>query len=98
VNIAGVHINASDSGASVHMMRDVRLRGESFSRERRGIWATFTSAQSDAGDGYGFVGYDAAGPKTGPLAVATVRARDSLDRHGRLYRDIQRLVRRNGDL
>jgi hypothetical protein len=97
VNVAGVHVNASDEGADVHMMRDMRLRGEAFSRERRGIEAIFTSTRPN-GDGTDFVGYSAAGPKTGPLAVALVRGRSDIDRHGRLYRDITRLVRRNGDL
>ena len=98
VNVAGIHVNASDNGTDVHIMRDVRLRGEAFSRERRGVRATFTSYRQDAPDGNGFVGYEAAGPKTGPLAVAVVHGRSDLDRHGRLYRDLERLVRRNGDM
>jgi hypothetical protein len=98
VNVAGVHVNASDEGADVHMMRDMRLRGEAFSRERRGVEAIFTSTRPDGADGTQFVGYSAAGPKTGPLAVALVHGRSDIDRHGRLYRDITRLVRRNGDL
>lgn len=98
VNVAGVHVNASENGTDVHIIRDVRLRGEGFSRQRNGVRATFTSYKPDAPDGGSFVGYEAAGPKAGPLAVAIVHGRSEVDRHGRLYRDLERLVRRNGDM
>jgi hypothetical protein len=96
VDIGGVHIDANDENATVHVMRDVRLRGQAFSRERRGLRAFFIAKRENLPDGYRFVGYQASGPKTGPLTVAVVRSRDEFDHGDRLYRDVQRLVRRNG--
>jgi hypothetical protein len=96
VDIAGVHIDANDSEATVHVVRDVRLRGEAFSREKRGLRAFFIAKRDNLPDGYRFVGYQASGPKAGPLTVAVVRSRDEIDHGDHLYRDIQRLVRMNG--
>ena len=96
IDVAGVHIDASNDQATVRMMRDVRLPGEGLSRERNGVRATFIARRDDLPGGYRYVGYEAAGPKTGPLTIATVRAHDDMDDHGRLYHDIRRLVRRNG--
>lgn len=96
VSIGGVHIDAQDDQATVHVLREVRLRGEALSREKRGVRATFIARRDDLPAGNRFVGYEAAGPKTGPLAVALVRARSDIDDSGRLYHDVQRLVRRNG--
>lgn len=96
VDVGGVHINANDTEATVHVIRDVRLRGQAFSREKNGLRATFIAKRDNLPDGYRFVGYQASGPKTGPLTIATVRSREELDDGNRLYHDIQRLVRRNG--
>lgn len=95
VDIAGIHIDANDNDATVHVIHDVRLRGEAFSRERNGLRAVFIAKRDNLPDGYRFVGYQAAGPKTGPLTVAIVKSRDELSDGNRLYHDIQRLVRRN---
>jgi hypothetical protein len=96
VNIGGIHIDASDDEATVHVTRDVRLRGEAFSREKRGLRVTFIAKRDNLPDGYHFVGYEASGPKTGPLTVAIVKSHDEIADGNRLYHDIQRLVRRNG--
>ena len=96
VDIAGVHIDANDEDATVHVTREVRLRGQGFSRERNGLRATFIAKRENLPDGYRFVGYQAAGPKTGPLTIAIVKSRDEIDDGNRLYRDVRRLVRRNG--
>jgi hypothetical protein len=96
VDIAGLHIDANDDHQTVKMIRDVRLRGEAFSRERRGLRAFFVAKRQDLPDGYRFVGYQASGPKAGPLTIAVVKSRDEMDHGDRLYRDIQRLVRLNG--
>jgi hypothetical protein len=95
IDVAGIHINADDGHQTVRIMHDVRLRGQPFSRERRGLRATFISQQDNAG-GYRFVGYEASGPKAGPLTVAIVKSNNEIDNGNRLYHDIQRLVRRNG--
>ncbi|HEY8571113.1 hypothetical protein [Phenylobacterium sp.] len=98
VRIGGMHIKAKDDAAEIRMYRDVRLKGEAFSRQKRGLRATFIYTGKDMPNGARFVGYEAAGPKMGPLAVATVRSNiDAPDRHNDdTYDDIKRLVRRNG--
>lgn len=96
VRIGGIRINANGDDESVHIIRDVRLRGEALSRQKRGIRATFFAVgKADAG-GYRFVGYEAAGPKIGPLTVAVVKSKVELDNNDDLVRDVKRLVRRNG--
>ncbi len=94
VNVGMVHVNAGENGATVRMSRDVRLRGEAFSRERRGFRATFILARDDLKDGWKAVGYEAAGPKVGPITVAVFKAHEGT-RHD-VSDDIKRLVRRNG--
>jgi hypothetical protein len=96
IDVAGIHINANEGQQTVRIMHDVRLRGQPFSRERRGLRATFISQQDNQPGGYRFVGYEASGPKAGPLTVAIVKSHDEIDNGNRLYHDIERLVRRNG--
>jgi len=96
VRIGGIRINANGDEESVHIIRDVRMRGEALSRTKRGIRATFISSGKSDPNGYRFVGYEAAGPKTGPLTVAVVKAKTEIDHNGDIARDVQRLVRRNG--
>ena len=93
VSVAGVHVDAGENGATVRMSRDVRLRGEALSPERRGFRSTFILARDDLKDGWRSVGYEAAGPKAGPVTVAVFKAREG---HHDVSDDIKRLVRRNG--
>jgi hypothetical protein len=74
----------------------VRMRGEGFSMRKRGIRAMFVYAGDDIGGGYKYVGYEASGPRTGPLAVAVVKSKADSGFHGDIYGDVKRLVRRNG--
>jgi hypothetical protein len=94
VNVGTIHVNAGENGAVVRMARDVRLRGEAFSRDKRGFRATYILAKDNLKDGWKTVGYEAAGPKTGPITVAVVKARTG-DHHD-VFDDVKRLVRRNG--
>ncbi len=96
VDVAGIHIDANDDSQTVRMSHDVRLQGQAFSPEKRGVRATLIVRRDNLPDGYRFVGYEAAGPKTGPLTVALIKSHDEMDHDSRLYRDIRRLVRRNG--
>lgn len=96
VQIGGIRINANGDESTVHIIREVRLRGEALSRQKRGIRATFISANKADASGYRFVGYEAAGPKTGPLTVAVVKAKSEIDHDDDVARDVRRLVRRNG--
>jgi hypothetical protein len=93
VNVGMIHVNAGENGAVVRMSRDVRLRGEAFSREKRGFRATYILAKDNLKDGWKTVGYEAAGPKTGPITVAVVKARAG-DHHD-VFDDVKRLVRKN---
>lgn len=96
VDIGGIHVDANEGQTTVRVIRDVRLRGEAFSRERNGLRATFIARRDNLADGYRSVGYEASGPKQGPLTVAIVKSREEIGHGGRLLHDIERLVRRNG--
>jgi hypothetical protein len=96
VQIGPLRVNASDDGATVRMRREVRLRGEALNPEKRGLRAMFIYTGDDLPDGYRFVGYEAGGPKRGPLTVAVVRSKtEGPDGHD-LYPDVKKLVRKNG--
>ena len=96
VQIGPLHVVAGEDGAVVRIRRDVRLKGEALSHEKRGIRATFISNGKERTDGYRFVGYEAAGPKAGPLTVAVVRSKNEVNDGDRVYRAVKRLVRDNG--
>ncbi|WP_333586718.1 hypothetical protein [Phenylobacterium sp.] len=94
IRIGPVRIDASETGATVRLFREVRLKGEALSREKRGIRATYLKAGRADADGADFVGYEAGGPRSGPLVVALVRGTERRD-EGKMVDDIQKLVRRN---
>jgi hypothetical protein len=93
INVGGVHVDAGDDGATIRMAHDVRLRGQALSPERRGFRATYILARDNLKDDWKAVGYEAAGPKVGPVTVAVFKARHG-DRHD-VSEDVKRLVRRN---
>lgn len=95
VHVGPIHVDASGGTATVRSVRDVRMRGEALSRTQRGIRAMFIYAGDHLANGYRYVGYEASGPRTGPLAVAIVKSRTDRG-HGDIYGDVKRLVRRNG--
>ncbi|MDB5466154.1 MAG: hypothetical protein JWQ46_916 [Phenylobacterium sp.] len=94
VQVGMIHVNAGENGAVIRMSRDVRLRGEAFSPEKRGFRASYILARDNLKDGYRAVGYEAAGPRTGPITVAVVKSKS--DEHHHLFRSVKKLVRRNG--
>lgn len=96
VKIGPLTVKAGEDGVDVRMRRDVRLRGEALNPNKRGIRATFIYTGKDLPDGLRFVGYEAGGPKTGPITVATVRSKQEQSDGGDAYPDVKRLVRRNG--
>ncbi|MEW5686313.1 MAG: hypothetical protein AB1942_15460 [Pseudomonadota bacterium] len=96
VQIGPLSIDAGGEGAKVRIRRDVRLRGEAFSREKRGVRATFIYTGDELPDGYRFVGYEAAGPKRGPITIAVVKARLEGETGDEIYPDVKKLVRKNG--
>lgn len=94
IKIGPVHIDASDTGATVRLFREVRMKGEALSREKRGVRATYILAGGRQPGAYDFVGYEAGGPKDGPLVVAVVTAASSPEEGG-MIDEVQTLVRRN---
>lgn len=96
IKIGPLSVNAGNDGATVRMSRSVRLRGEALSRQKRGLRATFIYTGKDLPGGYRYVGYEAGGPKAGPLTVAIVKSKSEGPDGGELYREVQKLVRRNG--
>ena len=79
-----IAIRADDDGAQIRQ----RKPGD-------GVRATLILASDKAASGYRLVGYEARGPKGGPLAVAVVKAkgRDGSDHD--VFDDMKTLVRRN---
>ncbi|MFN3585587.1 hypothetical protein [Phenylobacterium sp.] len=92
VQIGPLHIDANGEEAEIRIRRSVRLKGEALSTEKRGIRATYLSHS----EGDRFVGYEAAGPKTGPLTVAVIRSKEHIEDGDGVYGDVKRLVRLNG--
>lgn len=98
IQIGSIKIDTDEDQATVRWIRDVRLKGEQLSRSKNGLRATFLYTGDGLPDGYRYVGYDAGGPKSGPLAVAVIRAKskpNGADRQA-VSDDVQKLVRRNG--
>ncbi|HZZ31987.1 MAG TPA: hypothetical protein VFE10_08325 [Phenylobacterium sp.] len=94
VNVGMVHVDAGENGATVRVARDVRLRGEAFSPQRHGFRATYILAKDNLKDGWKTVGYEAGGPKSGPITVAVFKVHEG-HRHN-VSEDVKRLVRENG--
>ncbi|OXE36488.1 MAG: hypothetical protein CGW95_07430 [Phenylobacterium zucineum] len=98
IRVGPLHIDTDHNKAVVKAVSDVRLRGEGFARTQRGLAAMFVYAGDNLGGGYKYVGYEAAGPKAGPLTIAIIKSRKEGGFHGDVYGDVKRLVRRNGGI
>ena len=96
VRVGPITVNAGDGAATIRLRRDVRLRGEAFSAHKRGLRAMFIYTGEDLPEGYRFVGYEAGGPKAGPITVAVVKSRSNGGDGGEIYPDVKKLVRKNG--
>ena len=72
------------------------LNGEALSREKRGLRATCIYTGKDLPAGYRYVGYEAGGPKCGPLTIAKIRSKIDTESGDRINHDVRELVRRNG--
>ena len=96
VRIGPLKVDANGDDTTVNIYRDVRMRGEALSREKRGLRATFIYTGKDLPAGYGYIGYEAGGPKTGPLTVARVRSKAGTESGDNINQDVRELVRRNG--
>ena len=96
VQVGPLKIDAGGEGATIRMRRDVRLRGEALNPEKRGLRASFLYTGQDLPEGYRYVGYEAGGPKRGPITVAVVRSKAERHDGDEIYGDVKKLVRRNG--
>lgn len=95
VRVGSLHVKAAGGGAVIRESRDVRLRGEALAFERRGYRAIYIVARDDLPGGLTSIGYEAGGPRKGPLTVAVVRMKG----HGHdVYKDVRRLLRRNAGI
>jgi hypothetical protein len=94
VQIGPIKINANGDEATIRIRNDHRLKGEALSTEKRGIRATFISKMDHASDGYRYVGFEAAGPKKGPITIGVLKAKSGDGEN--LHDDVVKLVRRNG--
>lgn len=98
----GPQINADDDGAEIRVQRNVTIDGkkvESETRRRRhrddSVYARFILASDKPTGDWAVVGYQARGPKGGPLVVATVKARRGKHSDDDTFSDIDALVRHN---
>lgn len=96
VRIGPLKVDADGDDTVVNIYRDVRMRGEALSREKRGLRATFIYTGKDLPAGYRYVGYEAGGPKSGPLTIAKIRSKIDTESGDRINHDVRELVRRNG--
>lgn len=96
VQIGSLKVDASGDDTTVKIFREVRMRGEALSREKRGIRAHFIYTGKDLPAGYRYVSYQAGGPKTGPLVVAKIRTKLGEESGDNINHDVEELVRSNG--
>lgn len=101
IRIGGIRIDADDGGAQVKVGDETVINATDAGAEIRqnesegdGIQQTYILASEEARNGYNVVGYEARGPKAGPLVVAVVRARESRSQHD-LFDDMKDLVEHN---
>lgn len=91
---ASVQVNGSDSGDNVSIQANdgsAEVRAVSGGEATRASWILTNTQPSPAG--WRLVGYEARGPRGGPLVVATVRSKDH--NRGRVFEDAKDLVALN---
>jgi hypothetical protein len=102
VEVGGVHVDADDNGKAVVKVGDhTTINAENERAEIRdghddqeGFHATYILASDKMPSGYHVVGYEARGPKAGPIAVAIVKSRaEHQDRD--VFDDMKALVKKN---
>ncbi len=98
----GPQINADDDGAEIRVQRNVEVNGEKTEHESRrrhrgddGVYARFILASDKAPGDWAVVGYEARGPKGGPLVVATLKAKRGHHSDDDSFADADALVRHN---
>lgn len=102
IRIGSLSIDADEGGAEVRVGTETVVNANNEAAEIRtlrggdAIRASYILASDEpADDGYRVVGYEARGPKTGPLVVAVVKARNKARDEHDLFEDIKDLVKLN---
>ncbi|MGE5564757.1 MAG: hypothetical protein ACM3YN_01180 [Parcubacteria group bacterium] len=101
VRVGGINVDADDNGAQVRMGGNTAVNADQRGAEIRqgrsdeaGFRSTFILASDKMTSGYHVVGYEARGPKAGPLVVAVVKSRaEHNDRS--VFNDMKALVKKN---
>jgi hypothetical protein len=102
IRVGGLHIDADDDNDQVHIEHGGRSQfsvdanhGGAIIRARRAgpdVRSTLILATDSPGpEGWHVAGYEARGPRSGPLVVAIVKSK--ADEHDRLFGDVKDLVR-----
>ena len=98
----GPRINADDDGAEIRVQRNVSVDGKKVESETRrnrhhddGVYARFILASDKATGDWAVVGYEARGPKGGPLVIATLKAKRGHHSDDDSFADANALVRHN---
>lgn len=101
VRIGNIKIDADDEGAKVQVGAETTVNANDEGAEIRTakagdeVRSTYILASDKGAGGYHVVGYEARGPKAGPIVVAVVKAqRDDRSQHD-LFDDMKDLVKRN---
>jgi len=101
IRIGGIKVDANDNGAEIRVGEGTTVNAGGDGAEIRtangkvdGVRSTYILASDKAASGYQVAGYEARGPKAGPLVVAVVKAREGKDKDD-VFDDMKDLVERN---
>jgi hypothetical protein len=102
IKVGEATIDAGDDGAEIRVQRNVTVDGKKVESERRrhrrrddGVYSRFILASDKATGEWAVVGYEARGPKGGPLVVAVLKAKRGKTSDDDSFSDADDLVRHN---
>lgn len=101
VRIGGIKVDADNDGAKVQVGNETTVNATDEGAEIRTLKSgdelrsTYILASDKGSNGYHVVGYEARGPKAGPIVVAVVKAKRDDRKQDDLFDDMKDLVERN---
>ena len=102
IQVGPATIDANDDNAEIRVQRNVTVDGKRVESESRrhhrddGVYSQLILANDKPGPaGWAVVGYEARGPMSGPLVVATLKARRGQHSDDESFKDVDALVRHN---
>lgn len=102
IKVGDATIDAGDDGAEIRVQRNVTVDGRTVENERRrhrrkgdGVYSRFILASDKAQGEWAVVGYEARGPRGGPLVVAVLKAKRGKTSNDDSFSDADDLVRHN---